>query len=207
MTNVEPKPRRAYQSIRRRQQAEETRAAVLEAATRLFGERGWAGTGIRDVARAAEVSVETVYASFGSKGDLLKAAIDVAVVGDDEPVPLDQRAAFAALGGGSREERMRTAAHLVTEIHRRTAGVIVALREAAAADPELYRLMRRLEEGRLGDLQQGMTLVLGHPISQQRSEALWALTSTGVYQMLTDLRHWSTQQYEDWLAGALDALS
>ena len=53
-------PRRAYRSPRREQQAAETRSMVASAAARLFGERGWAATGMREVARAAGVSVETV---------------------------------------------------------------------------------------------------------------------------------------------------
>jgi len=101
-TDQAARARRAYRSPRREQQAAETRAMVVAAAARLFGERGWAGTGMRDVARAAGVSVETVYASFRSKADLLLAAIDVAVVGDAAPVPLDQRPEFAALGSGTR---------------------------------------------------------------------------------------------------------
>ena len=79
MSSGQPQARRTYRSTRRREQAAETQAAILEAATRLFGERGWAATGMRDVARQAGVSVETVYTGFGSKSDLLMAAIDVAV--------------------------------------------------------------------------------------------------------------------------------
>jgi AcrR family transcriptional regulator len=63
----------------------------LVVSTRLFAENGWSGTDMRDVARTAQVSVETVYANFGSKGSLLRQALDVAVVGDDEPVPLSDR--------------------------------------------------------------------------------------------------------------------
>ena len=129
-------PRRAYRSPRREQQAAETRAMVASAAARLFGERGWAATGMREVARAAGVSVETVYASFRSKGDLLLAAIDVAVVGDAAPVPLDQRPEFAALGSGTRRQRARATASLVAGINQRTAGVVLALREAGASDAD-----------------------------------------------------------------------
>lgn len=206
MSTSPPKVRRAYESSRRRQQAEETRAAVLRAATDLFGQRGWAATGIRDVARAAGVSVETVYANVGSKSDLLMAAIDVAVVGDDEPVPLDRRAAFTALGQGSREQRVRAAARLMTDIHRRTAGVNFALREAAASDPDLDRLMRAREEGRRADVEEGMTLVLGRAVSPHQADALWAVLDIGVFRMLTDLRGWTADQYQEWLADALDRL-
>jgi len=206
MSPAQPQARRAYQSSRRRQQAAETRSAVLEAATRLFGERGWAATGMRDVAREAGVSVETVYANFGSKSDLLMGAIDVAVVGDAEPVPLDRRDVFAALGQGSREERMQAAARLMTDIHRRTAGVNLALREAAASDLELDRLMRKREDGRRANVEEGVCLVVGHPVTQQQADALWAVLDVGVYRMLTDLRGWTANQYQDWLAGAIDRL-
>jgi AcrR family transcriptional regulator len=161
---------------------------------------------MREVARAAGVSVETVYANFRTKSELLMAAIDVAVVGDQAPVPLDQRAEFAALGRGSREERTRAAARLVTGIHRRTAGVNLALREAAASDPELDRMMRGREDGRRGDVAEGMTLVLGRPVTSEKCDALWAVLDIGVYRMLTDLRGWSDRQYETWLADAIDRL-
>jgi len=60
--------RRRYSSPLRAAQAGQTRLAIIAAASRLFAEKGWSGTGMRDVARAAQVSVETVYANFGSKG-------------------------------------------------------------------------------------------------------------------------------------------
>src|SRR5262249_29417353 len=84
-------PGRAYHSEARAQQAAQTRSDVLAAATRLFAETGWPGTGMRDVARAAGVSVETVYAHFRSKSELLIAVHDVTIVGDAETVPLRDR--------------------------------------------------------------------------------------------------------------------
>ena len=83
---------------------------MLAAATSLFAERGWSATGMRDIAKEAGVSVETVYASFGSKTELLLAAIDVGVVGDDAPVPLSQRPEFAALATGPIGDRIDAAA-------------------------------------------------------------------------------------------------
>ena len=80
-------PKRRYNSNRRAMQAAQTRGDVLAAAIRLFTAAGWAGTTISAVAAAAGVSVETVYSGFGSKKGLLRAAMDVAVVGDAEPVP------------------------------------------------------------------------------------------------------------------------
>jgi AcrR family transcriptional regulator len=198
--------RRAYRSPRREQQAAETRAMVVAAAARLFGERGWAATGMREIARAAGVSVETVYASFRSKTELLMAAIDVAVVGDVEPVPLDQRPEFAALGSGTRQQRARATARLVTGINQRTAGVILALREGAASDTELARQMREREQRRRINVQQGAALIAGRAVTPEEADGLWAVLAVEVYQLLTELRGWTVQQYEDWLAGVINRL-
>ena len=185
--------RRPYRSPRRQQQAAETRAAVVGAATRLFGERGWAATGMRDVAREAGVSVETVYASFRTKADLLMAAIDVAVVGDAAPVPLEERPQFTGLGHGTRADRARAAADLAADIHRRTVGVNLALREAAASDPALDGLMRRREEGRRHNVADAAALVAGREVSPEVVDGLWAVVDVGNYRLLTDLRGWTAR--------------
>ena len=205
--STDPAPaRRAYRSPRREQQAAETRASVLDAAMLLFADRGWAGTGMRDVAREAGVSVETVYANFPSKSELLMAAIDVAVVGDAEPVSLDQRREFTALGQGGREQRARAAARLVTGIHRRTAGVNLALREAAASDPEAARRLREGEQRRRTNVEQGASLVAGRAVTAEECDGLWAVTDVEVYRLLTDLRGWTAEQYETWLADVIERL-
>lgn len=206
MTAEAARLRRAYESPHRRRQAAETRRAVVEAATRLFGERGWAATGMRDVARAAEVSVETVYANYRSKTELLMAAIDLAVVGDAEPVALADRPEFHALGQGSRAARLRAAAALLTDIHRRTAGVNLALREAASSDPQLDALMREREQGRRTNVEQGMALITGGQVDPRTCDAIWAVVDVGVYRMLVDLRGWSPQEYGDWIADVLSRL-
>ena len=201
-----PPTRRAYQSSRREQQAAETRAAVIAAAGQLFAERGWVATGMRDIARVAGVSVETVYANFGSKSDLLMAALDVAVVGDAEPVPLEQRPEFAALGSGTRQQRTVAAARLITSVHQRIGGVYLALREAAASDTDLARRLRESEERRRVSVEQGITLVARRAVTPEERDGLWAVAAVDVYQLLTELSGWTPQQYETWFAGVMDRL-
>ena len=50
---------------------ETTRQRVLRAAVRLFAERGFHGTGIRDLAAAAELTTSTLYHYMTNKDDLL----------------------------------------------------------------------------------------------------------------------------------------
>ena len=80
----------------RRAKAAATRLAVIEAARRCFVEAGYAGATVQAIADAAGVSRATVFNAVGGKAALLKAAYDVATVGDDEPVPLPQRPAAVA---------------------------------------------------------------------------------------------------------------
>ncbi len=63
---------RPYSSQLRAQQAEETRARILDATVRLMA-RGIASVSIPAVAREAGVSVPTIYRHFRTKGDLLAA--------------------------------------------------------------------------------------------------------------------------------------
>jgi AcrR family transcriptional regulator len=201
-----PAGRRRYRSPLREQQAGQTKAVVIDAATRLFGEKGWTATGMRDVAGAAGVSVETVYANFRSKSDLLKACIDRAVVADEQPVALAQRPAFAALARGDRVRRTRAAARLLTGIHERTSGVLLALREAASSDPDLAQWRRESEAGRREDVERAATLIAGRTVTSEECDLLWAVMAVEVYELLTDARGWSPQRYTRWLAGAIDRL-
>ena len=83
--------RRRYESPLRQRQAEATRLAIIEAATRLFVDRGFVSTSVDLIAETAGVSRATVFTAVGGKAVLLKTAYDVALVGDDEPVPMPQR--------------------------------------------------------------------------------------------------------------------
>jgi AcrR family transcriptional regulator len=66
--------KRRYRSPRRKQQAEATRRAILDAAIELFTSQGFAATSIREIAERADVSEQTVYNSFGDKIGLLVSA-------------------------------------------------------------------------------------------------------------------------------------
>ena len=126
--------------------AEDTRSVVVAAAARLFGERGWSGTSVRDVAREAGVSVETVYASVGSKARLLMRAIDVGVVGDDAPVPLAERPEFVALGQGDRRARLEATARMLADQYARVAALESTLGQGALADADLAEEHREQQE-------------------------------------------------------------
>jgi AcrR family transcriptional regulator len=158
---------------------------------------------MRDVAAAAGVSVETVYAHFPSKADLLMAAIDVGVVGDDEPVPLAQRREFAALASGSTTDRLAAAARLITAINLRIGGLRRALGEAAVSDPVFAEKVAEAETRRRINTQQGIELVLGRRVDEDVTDTVWAFTGVDVFHLLTVVRGWSTRRYEEWVRQTL----
>jgi len=83
--------KRRYDATRRQEQARENQRRIIDAATTLFAARGYAGTSLTEIAAAAGVAVQTVYAAFGTKVNLLARAIDVSLAGDDAPVPMAER--------------------------------------------------------------------------------------------------------------------
>ena len=66
-----PVKKRGYVSPKRRAKAQATRARIIDAATRLFLEAGYARTTTAAIALAARTSEASVFAVFGSKADLL----------------------------------------------------------------------------------------------------------------------------------------
>jgi AcrR family transcriptional regulator len=202
-TLVNGDARRRYQSQRRAEQTAQTRTALLQTARELFGERGWAATGMRDVAARAGVAVETIYANVGSKTDLLLAALDITVVGDDLPIPLADRPEFAALGRGSLAQRARAAARLVRGINERTYGMQKALREAAAGDTELAGRLGEVDRRRRVNVTDGARLVAGRAVTDLERDGLWAVLSVEVFELLVHRSGWSGARYEQWLADTI----
>ena len=198
-------PRR-YRSRLREQQAEQTRRAVVEAAHELFVAKGWAATGMREVAAAAGVALETVYSHFSSKRGLLRAVVDAVAVGDDAPVPLAGRPAFLAMGQGRRSARIEAAARLLTAIQQRTVAVAKLLREAAPADAEIAELLQATRDRQRQDVATAIELIVGRPPTAAERDGVWALASPEVYLLLVEGSGWTPVQYETWIAAALDGV-
>src|SRR4051794_29620177 len=142
---------RSYRSDRRTAQAAQTRRRVVAAASELFERQGYAATTVRAVAGQADVSVQTVEALFGSKPRLLKACIDVAIVGDDEAVPVLERDwTKQARAAGTPHEVLGIVAAIIGPAQERSAGLVLAAFEGAASDAGLEALADELVRQRRG---------------------------------------------------------
>src|SRR6187402_1824438 len=136
--NSQPDVKRSYDSPLRKAQAAATRRAIIDAAATSFIQHGYVATSIETIAEAAGVSRATVFTSVGGKKALLKTAYDVALVGDDEPIPFPLRpASLAVRAEPDPIPYLAGYAGLVTDIDRRVAPIYEAVRGAASADPEV----------------------------------------------------------------------
>ena len=182
-----------------------TKARIVEAATRLFVEHGYLETTVAAIAAEAGVVVQTLYLSFGSKVAILRAAHDVAVVGDDAPVPVLQRPWVAEL---SAEPNGRRALRLVIDnglqiIERATS--IMGVIQSAAADADVADLLQDVSAQRLTTQQ-----VFAHELAAKKgfnrsltpreaADMLYALLSNELYRLLVVERHWSTTEIANFI--------
>jgi len=177
---------------------------VIAAASRLFTTNGWVSTGMRDVAAEAGVSTETVYSYFSSKRRLLESVIDIAVVGDANPVAVSERPEFAALGQGTRVDRIGSAARLVSVIHQRTGPFAKVIREAASSDTQIAEVLRATRERQRQDTEAGITLIIGRKPTPAERDGVWVILSPETYLLLVEESGWTFHQYQSWLAETLE---
>ena len=201
-----PTTKRSYNSSRRTLQASQTRDEVLRAGSELFRETGWTGTTLAAIAERAGVSVETVYKGFGSKKGLLRAAIDVAVVGDAEPIPFVERPEFRAYGEGPLEQRIAMTATVTAARHARGAALWLALIEAARSDEEVDGWRLEIEQRRHLDVRRSIAAVLEEEPDDQLVTTLWILYSAETYLKLTSDEGFDRAQYEAFLVEAATRL-
>ena len=112
-----------------------TWAAVVEAASGLFVERGYAATTVEVISERSDTPQATVYRLFASKLGILKAVLDVAIGGDDEPVAmLDRPQVRALLADEDPKNQLAGFAALVSEVMGRVGLVHRILADAARSD-------------------------------------------------------------------------
>lgn len=186
------------------------RPAILDAAGRLYAERGFLATSIEDIAAAAGVARPTVFTAAGGKAAILKEVVDIALSGDDEPVPVRERPWFVEMMEEPDPRRMlELHARNITTMSRRVAGVYWAVEAAATADPDVGALWEALQAQRLA----GSRMVAERLAAKARlragydvdavADVLWSVGSPMVYRRTVTERGWTPERYQGWVADAL----
>jgi AcrR family transcriptional regulator len=199
-------------ATRRGDQARATRRRIIAAATVLFIENGYTSTTLDQIAEGAGVAVQTVYFHFGNKRTVLKEALDVAAVGDDQPIPVLERPWLHEARNATDPDRVVA---LWIEASRaildRGAPLMRVVRDAATADPDMAVLWATNEQQRAisyqmmaQQLADGGALKADIPI-EQAADVLFALLSLEMYLVFTTTRSWTPQQWQQWTTHTIRA--
>jgi AcrR family transcriptional regulator len=194
----------------------ETRRRLLVAASEEFAESGYRAATVSRIADRAGVSVQTLYHSWGSKRDLLRGVLELAVTGQEEG-SLDEGAVratlLATLDPEDAKDPTRLLAHLVRGFRvlaERSASVWGTYRDAAAVDADIASDWRGLMELRRSEIHR---LVQTWPRSVLRkglsvdtaADTVWALASPQIHESLVDTAGYTYDELETWLRDTLGA--
>jgi AcrR family transcriptional regulator len=200
--------KRSYDSSRRRERAQRTKEAVLDAAQHRFLTEGYAATTIASVAADAQVSVETVYKAFNSKPGLVGAIWKRGLQGSgSSPAPerSDQMQATEQDPG----QIIRNWGRLTTEVAPRVAPILLLIRTAAATDPDMMQLLAQTDQQRLQRMRHNARTLVPHlrpgVTEAAAAEIMWTYSSPDLYDLLVVRRRWSVRRYGQFVSDSMTA--
>jgi AcrR family transcriptional regulator len=206
--------KRAYDTRRREAQARQTQRHIADTARELFIERGYIATSIRDIAERAGVSVQTIYNAFeDGKAAVFRRVMDILVVGDDEPIAMNERPGYQAMFE-TRDAKtlLSIAVELSVALYRRMEPLIPTIRAAVASDSSLAEDWRanygqnRYEGITAGTARLAELRALRPGVDAARAaDIIWAVLSLENYEALVVERGWTPDEYAVWAADALRA--
>lgn len=186
-----------------------TRRRIVDAAAELFIERGYGATTLEQIAARAGVAVQTVYFHFGNKRTVLKEAVDVAAVGDDEDVALLERPWLEELRAEPDPRRLLELWMVTsTAIYRRIGPIMAVVRDAAVTDPDMAAQWATNEAQRATAFRALAELLdqrgaLNRPVDEA-VDVLCALLGPEVYGVLTG-RGWSPERWSRFALASITA--
>ena len=203
--------------VTRAERARATRRRIVDAAAEQFVAHGYGATLLDQVAEQAGVAVQTVYFHFGNKRTLLKEALDVAAVGDDDPVPLMERPWVKEIQAET-DPVLIIALWLATgrAIMDRIAPLMRVVRGATGTDPEVAaqwdtnQAQTRTANGFLADLLARRGALKPGLDAEQARDIAFVLSNAETYLQFTDVCGWTPDEWQhrtaDLLTAALLAL-
>jgi AcrR family transcriptional regulator len=205
---VEVKGTRKYSSAVRDEQAARTHTRILDAASELFLERGYARTTMKDIADLAGVARDTVHAVFGSKARVLTALIDLRLVPDGSVASVTQTPdAQAVKDELDQRKQIELFAKFITGLSVQLRPVFEILRTASAVEPEMASVFEEMDRFRMNNMQiYARWIAARGPLrvsTKRAGEIIWTLASPDVGRMLCDELGWSQTQHARWLSDTL----
>jgi AcrR family transcriptional regulator len=192
--------KRPYRSTRRREQAMDTRLRIIRAAEDLFVRQGYGRTTMAEIARAAGVAPETIYAAYRNKPTLLRHVWYATFRGDEEDVRLlDRPEIRTVLAEPDLATRFRAHAVALTPVFRRISRLFRALQGAATSEPAAAALLAEFDERRLDaatHYARAAEATGQLAVSEEECRDVLAATMDGaLWHRLVEERGWSDDHY------------
>ena len=198
---ADPVKTRRYRSPQRQAQAAATRQRILQAARRLFSERGYQATAIASIAQEAGVSVDTLYAAVGRKPQILRAVIDE-LLGGEQASQRDYVRAVRAKPTAA--GKLEVYAEAVSELVPAIGPLQEALRKAGDTDTACRDAWQALVDRRARNMLQfaeelRATGEVRPDLSDRKvADIVWA-TNAAEFWSLLEQRGWSPREFQDFL--------
>lgn len=186
---------------RRKEYAEATHQAIIDAARQLFAERGYFATRVEDIAVAARVAPATVYAGFKSKFGLIQAMVDAwstapsinstdeDVLALEDPVAIIRRVSAAARG--MREEYGDLMRTLVATAPNDESVAAIMRQANVVYRNALTRISQRIAD--VGELREGLDV-------PKATDVLWLYFGYAGLFVMHDDNGWTWDEAQEWLA-------
>ncbi|WLP91131.1 MULTISPECIES: TetR family transcriptional regulator [Gordonia] len=182
---------------------------ILTAARELFITNGYAATTIAAIARDAEVSPDTVYATVGRKPVVFRELIEIALSGTAHAVPGARRDyAVRMRAEPDIGAKLRIYADAVTALQSRLSPLFVVLRAAADADPDLADLWTEITRRRADNMRHlaadlaGSGRLRADLTIDEVADIIWTMNGSEYFTLLVVERGWTRERFADWLHDA-----
>jgi len=193
---------RPYNASGRRAAAEERRRRIIAAAARLFGERGWAGTTLAEIAAEAGVSLELLTKTFGTKAALFQAALSQ--VGFEGYA--DVAEAFDGLHLDAVEDperRLDAIVDFTCATMERLAPLVPVLVSGAEQNPVLRDAMLAARAAHARSSAAAVRVLVGVTAPEDAPDEVYVLTRAETYLAFVQQRGWEPLRYAAWLRRSL----
>jgi AcrR family transcriptional regulator len=185
----------------------ESEERILRAAHELFVRNGYQATTLTAVADAAGVAHRTVYVRFGTKAALLKRVVDMAIVGDLEPIDLVSRDWYrTATTAPALDARIAALAEGSARLMESVAGIIAVAGEAEPAEPLVAAAARAGRAATRDAIRTFWTRARDDGLLPTGCDVPWLADTTSVlahadtYLLMRETLGMTPKRYEKWLA-------
>lgn len=204
--------KRPYRSALRREQAEHTKIGICLAAAPLFAEHGYARTSVREIAAAAGVAVETIYA-LGDKPEVFLQAFELSLRGDLRGTPLLELESVApAADVSTLRDFLRIVTDFVVGSNRRSVRLWAAFVEGANSNARLAEGYADFMTQMRGQGERVLAFAVQRGLCAQPYEprytldVIWATLHPSQYDLLVTHAGWQHERYQAWLITAIESI-